>query len=138
VADLQPLVAGAHDYVPRHRACWTAASTGLRGHTGPLRVSRPPVRATTAAAAAVPAGRLGPRMEPRLDADWDQQLLANSFSTMAFHPPSTSVQVWVANSDTTHHTTPLVGNISTLHPLASSNPSSIVVGNGSSSDHLGR
>jgi hypothetical protein len=28
-------------------------------------------------------------------------------------------------------TTPSVGNISTLHPLASSNPSSIVVGNGS-------
>jgi hypothetical protein len=32
----------------------------------------------------------------------------------------------------THHTTPSVGNISTLPPLASSNPSSIVVGNGSS------
>jgi hypothetical protein len=30
-----------------------------------------------------------------------------------------------------HHTTPSVGNISTLHPLTSSNPSSIVVGNGS-------
>jgi hypothetical protein len=32
----------------------------------------------------------------------------------------------------THHTTPSVGNISTLRPLASPNPSSIVVGNGSS------
>jgi hypothetical protein len=32
----------------------------------------------------------------------------------------------------THHTTPLVGNISTIRPLASSNPSSIVVGNDSS------
>jgi hypothetical protein len=32
----------------------------------------------------------------------------------------------------THHTTPLVGNISTPHPLNSSNPSSIIVGNGSS------
>jgi hypothetical protein len=31
-----------------------------------------------------------------------------------------------------HHTTPLVDNISTLHPLVSSNPSSIIVGNGSS------
>jgi hypothetical protein len=31
-----------------------------------------------------------------------------------------------------HHTTPSVGNISTLHPLVSSTPSSIVVGNGSS------
>jgi hypothetical protein len=36
------------------------------------------------------------------------------------------------DSDATHHTTPSVGNISTLRPLASSNPSSIVIGNGSS------
>jgi hypothetical protein len=58
--------------------------------------------------------------------------MANSFSSMALHPPPTSVQDWVADSGVTHHTTPSVGNISTLHPLASSNPSSIVVGNGSS------
>jgi hypothetical protein len=38
----------------------------------------------------------------------------------------------MADSGATHHTTLSVGNISTLHPLASSNPSSIVVGNGSS------
>jgi hypothetical protein len=38
----------------------------------------------------------------------------------------------VADSGATHHTTPSVGNISTLRPLASSNPSSIVVGNDSS------
>jgi hypothetical protein len=58
--------------------------------------------------------------------------LGNSFSTMALHPPPTSIQDWVADSDATHHTTPSVGNISTLHPLTSSDPSSIVVGNGSS------
>jgi hypothetical protein len=51
---------------------------------------------------------------------------------MALHPPPTSVQDWVADSGATHHTTPSVGNISNLRPLASSNPSSIVVGNGSS------
>jgi hypothetical protein len=51
---------------------------------------------------------------------------------MALHPPPTSVQDWVADSDATHHTTPSVGNISTLRPLASSNPCSIIVGNGSS------
>jgi hypothetical protein len=51
---------------------------------------------------------------------------------MMLHPPLTSVQDWVADSDAMHHTTPSVGNISTLRPLASSNPSSIVVGNGSS------
>jgi hypothetical protein len=50
-------VPGAHDYVPRPRARWTVASTGLRGHTGTLRVSHPPVWA-------VPASRLEPRMEP--------------------------------------------------------------------------
>jgi hypothetical protein len=38
----------------------------------------------------------------------------------------------VADSGVTHHTTLSDGNISTLCPLASSNPSSIVVGNGSS------
>jgi hypothetical protein len=38
----------------------------------------------------------------------------------------------VADSGVTHHTTTSIGNISTLHPLASSNPSSIIVGNGSS------
>jgi hypothetical protein len=38
----------------------------------------------------------------------------------------------VADSGATDHTTPSVGNISTLRPLNSSNPSSIIVGNGSS------
>jgi hypothetical protein len=51
---------------------------------------------------------------------------------MALHPPSTSVQDWVADFGMTHHTTPSVGNISTLCPLVSSDPSSIVVCNGSS------
>jgi hypothetical protein len=51
---------------------------------------------------------------------------------MALHPPPTAVQDWVADFGATHHTTPSVGNISTLRPLASSNPSSIIVGNGSS------
>jgi hypothetical protein len=38
----------------------------------------------------------------------------------------------VADSGATHHTTPSVGNITTPRPLNSSNPSSIIVGNGSS------
>jgi hypothetical protein len=38
----------------------------------------------------------------------------------------------VADSGATHHTTPSVDNISTPHPLNSSNPTSIIVGNGSS------
>jgi hypothetical protein len=74
----------------------------------------------------------GPGLNPWLGASWDQQSLANSFSSMALHPPPTSVQDWVADSGVTHHTTPSVGNISTFHPLASSNPSSIIIGNDSS------
>jgi hypothetical protein len=38
----------------------------------------------------------------------------------------------VADSGVTHHTTPSVGNVSTPRPFNSSNPSSIIVGNGSS------
>jgi hypothetical protein len=38
----------------------------------------------------------------------------------------------VADSGASHHTTPSAGNISTLHPLASFNPSSIIVSNDSS------
>jgi hypothetical protein len=63
---------------------------------------------------------------------WEQQPLAHSFNTMALHPPSSLVQDWVTDSGVTHHTTPSVGNISTPGPLTSSNPSSIIVGNGSS------
>jgi hypothetical protein len=74
----------------------------------------------------------GPGWNPWLGAGWDQQSLANSFSSMVLHPPPTSVQDWVVDSDVTHHTTSLIGNISTLRPLTSSNPSSVVVGNGSS------
>jgi hypothetical protein len=48
---------------------------------------------------------------------------------MALQPPPTSDQDWVADSGASHHTTPSVGNISKLHPLKSSGPSSI---NGSS------
>jgi hypothetical protein len=51
---------------------------------------------------------------------------------MVLHPPPTSVQDWVVDSGATHHTIPPVGNISTLRPLASSNPSSIIIDNDSS------
>jgi hypothetical protein len=77
-----------------------------------------------------------PGWNPWVGAGWDQQSLAHSFNTMAFHPPPTSVQDWVADSDVTHHTTLSVGNISTPRPLNSSNPSSIIVGNGYSLQSL--
>jgi hypothetical protein len=91
--------------------------------SGPQQQQQPPLYQQAALA-------LG--WNPWLGASWDQQSLANSFNTMALHPPPTLVQEWVADSGATHHTTPSVGNISTLRPLASSNPSSIVVGNDSS------
>jgi hypothetical protein len=51
---------------------------------------------------------------------------------MTLHPPLTLVQDWVADSGAMHHTALSVGNISTPRPLNSSNPSSIIIGNGSS------
>ena len=61
---------------------------------------------------------------------WDQQSLANSFSTMALNPPA-AVTDWVTDSGASNHTTPDIGNISLLHPPNSVYPSSIVVGNSS-------
>jgi hypothetical protein len=51
---------------------------------------------------------------------------------MALQRPPTSLQDWVADFGTSHHTTPSAGNISKPRPLNSSSTSSIVVGNGSS------
>jgi hypothetical protein len=62
---------------------------------------------------------------------WDQQSLANSFSTIALQPPHNSVNDWVADSGASHHTTHSVDNISNPRPLNSATPSFIVVGNGS-------
>jgi hypothetical protein len=58
---------------------------------------------------------------------WDQQSLANSFSTMALTPPA--VTDWVADSSASNHTTSDAGNLSSVHPPTSTDPSSIVVGN---------
>jgi hypothetical protein len=51
---------------------------------------------------------------------------------MMLQPPPASVQDWVANYIASHHTTPSADNIFKPHPLNSSNPSSIIVGNDSS------
>jgi hypothetical protein len=72
-----------------------------------------------------------PDWTPWNGAGWDQQSLANSFSTMALQLPHNSVNDWVADSGASHHTTPSVDNISNPRPLNSASPSSIVVGNGS-------
>jgi hypothetical protein len=55
--------------------------------------------------------------------------LANSFRTMALTPPA--VTDWVADSGASNHTTSDAGNLSSVHPPTSTDPSSIVVGNGS-------
>jgi hypothetical protein len=124
MADLRPPVAGAHDYVPQPRVRWTAAFIGLRGHTGSLRVSRPPVWAITAAAI-VPAGRPDPRMEPLAQRKLGLAVAGQLLQHHGTPSTPTSVQDWVADSDAMHHTSSSVGNISTLRPLASSNPRSL-------------
>jgi hypothetical protein len=50
---------------------------------------------------------------------------------MTLQPPHNSINDWVADSGASHHTTHSVSNISNPHPLNSTSPSSIVVGNGS-------
>jgi hypothetical protein len=133
VTDLRPPVVGAHDYVPRPRVRWTAASAGLRGHTGPICVSRPPVQAAAIAAAdVVPASHPGPRMKPLAQQQLGPAVAGQLFQLHGAPPPPTLVQDWVVDSGVMHHTTSSVGNISTLRPLASSHPSSIIVGNDSS------
>ena len=60
---------------------------------------------------------------------WNQQALANSFSTMSLTPPA--VTDWVMDSGASNHMTPDAGNISPFRPPHFTCPSSIVVGNGS-------
>jgi hypothetical protein len=60
---------------------------------------------------------------------WDQQSLANSFNTMALTPQA--ITDWVVDSGTSNHTTSYVGNLTSVHPPTSTNPSSIIVDNGS-------
>jgi hypothetical protein len=55
--------------------------------------------------------------------------LANSFNTMALTPPA--VTNWVADSGVSNHTTSDVGNLTSVHPPTSTDPSYILVGNGS-------
>jgi hypothetical protein len=69
-----------------------------------------------------------PAWSPWTDA-WDQQSLTNSFSTMTLTP--LAVNDWVADSGASNHTTSNVGNLTSVRPLTSTDPSSIVVGNGS-------
>jgi hypothetical protein len=59
---------------------------------------------------------------------WDQQSLANSFSTIALALPA--VTNWVADSSASNHTTSDAGNLTSVHPPTSTDPSSIIVGNG--------
>jgi hypothetical protein len=58
---------------------------------------------------------------------WDQQSLTNSFNTIALTPPA--VTDWVAESSASNHTTSDTGNLTSVNPPTSTNPSSIIVGN---------
>jgi hypothetical protein len=60
----------------------------------------------------------------------DQQSLANSFNTMSMVPPI--VTDWVADSGASNHTTLNAGNLTYICPPHIKDPSSIIVGNGSS------
>jgi hypothetical protein len=135
MADLRPPVVGAHDRLPRLGAHKTAPSTSFHGHARPLSITRVPTR-PAAAAAALLAGRsrsltkLEPLGQRELGPAITNQLLQHHGA-----PPTFDFGLGLGGRlrhDAPHHTTPSVGNISTPRPLNSSNPSSIIVGNGSS------
>jgi hypothetical protein len=56
--------------------------------------------------------------------------MTNSFDTMAMVTPV--VTDWVADSTASNHTTSDAGNLTSFHPPHINDPSSIIVGNGSS------
>jgi hypothetical protein len=58
---------------------------------------------------------------------WDQQSLANSFSIMALTPPV--VTDWVIDSGASNHTISDAGNLTSVRPPTSTDPSSIIVSN---------
>jgi hypothetical protein len=60
---------------------------------------------------------------------WDQQSLVNSFITMALTPPA--VTDWVTDSGASNHTTSDAGNLTSVRPPTFTNPSSIIISNGS-------
>jgi hypothetical protein len=60
---------------------------------------------------------------------WDYQSFGNSFSTMVLTPPT--VNEWVADSDASNHTTSDAGNLTSVRPPTSNDPSFIIAGNGS-------
>jgi hypothetical protein len=55
--------------------------------------------------------------------------LANSFNTIALTPPV--VTDWVADSSASNHTTSDAGNLTSIRPPTFTDPSSIIIGNGS-------
>jgi hypothetical protein len=61
---------------------------------------------------------------------WDQQSLAPSFYTMAMVPPAFTN--WVADTDASNHPNFSASNLTFVRPPLPTDPSSIVVGNGSS------
>jgi hypothetical protein len=70
----------------------------------------------------------GSSFAPFLMGTWDQQSLANSFSTMALTP--LMVIDWVVDSSASYHTTSDVGYLTSVRPPTSTESSSIIVGNG--------
>jgi hypothetical protein len=60
---------------------------------------------------------------------WDHQSFGNSFSTMVLTLPT--VTDWVTDSGASNHTTSDAGNLTSVRPPTSNDPSSIIAGNGS-------
>jgi hypothetical protein len=75
-----------------------------------------------------PTGAPATTSWPPFAGGWDPTALAAAYSTMALAPPPSK---WVIDSGTAYHTTPTTGMLSRSHSSSSTHPTSIVVGNSS-------
>jgi hypothetical protein len=99
--------------------------------TTPPAYSEPPYGVPSTTPAPPPFQPMGPSKTlpcSPFTSGWDANALAAAYCTMALAPPSPD---WVIDSGASYHTTPTTGMLSHSHPPPSTNPTSIVVGNGS-------
>ena len=104
------------------------AFPGLPGY--PLPLPQPGLPSPTPGTQPLVLPTLPSPWTPWSGGSWDQQSLANAFSTVSLNPPPATTE-WVMDSGASSHMTPDTGNISLFRPPCSTYPSSIIVGNGS-------
>jgi hypothetical protein len=106
----------------------TSTTTRPTHCTGVLRGSRWSLLRDPAASSTTPAANRGSCLVA-LDGHVGSTVIGQLLHTMALTPPV--VTDWVAGSDASNHTILDAGNLTSVCPLTFTDPSSIIVGNGS-------